>query len=93
MNKNELIDYISQEADTDLTKTAITEVVDLVFKGIKKGLKDDSETRLVGFGTFKVGHRKATTGRNPRTGESIQIPAKNVVKFTVGKELKEEVNK
>ena len=92
MNKNDLIDYIAAENSHDLTKAAAAEVLELLVKGIKKGLKDDGETKLVGFGTFKVGHRKATTGRNPRTGETIQIAAKNVVKFTVGKELKEEVN-
>ena len=55
-------------------------------------LKGGNEVRLVGFGTFLVANRAATTGRNPRTGESIQIPAKKVPKFRAGKSLKETVN-
>lgn len=93
MNKNELIDYISAKIKTDVTKTLITEIVDLAFEGIEGELKNGGEAKFVGFGTFKVSRRAATTGRNPRTGESIKIAAANRVKFTAGKELKEAVNK
>jgi DNA-binding protein HU-beta len=55
-------------------------------------LKKKQDARFVGFGTFSVSKRKARTGRNPRTGESIKIPARNVVKFSAGKEFKEMVN-
>jgi len=55
-------------------------------------LKRDEKVSIVGFGNFSVSHRKATTGRNPRTGESIQIPASKRPKFTVGKALKDAVN-
>lgn len=93
MNKNELIDYISTQVKGDVTKTLITEIIDVAFKGIEAELKNGGEAKFVGFGTFKVSRRKATTGRNPRTGEAIKIDAANRVKFTAGKELKEAVNK
>ncbi len=92
MNKNDIVEYISNENTHDLTKVAITEVVELLLKGAKASMKKGEEVKLVGFGTFKVVHKKATTGRNPRTGEAIQIAAKNKVKFVEGKELKETVN-
>ena len=63
-------------------------IIDTVSNALKRG----EEVRIVGFGTFSVSHRKATTGRNPRTGESIQIPASRRPKFTVGKALKDAVN-
>jgi len=93
VNKSELIDSISERSKTEVSKTLISGIVDLVFEGIETGLKKDGEARFVGFGTFKITHRKATTGRNPRSGEPIKIPASNRVKFTAGKELKESVNK
>lgn len=93
MNKNDLIDYISKHAKTEISKTLITEIVDLTFGGIESELKKGGEARFVGFGTFKTARRKATTGRNPRTGAAIKIAATNRVKFTAGKELKEAVNK
>jgi len=93
VNKNELIDFISKNCKTDISKTVITEIVDLAFSGIESELKKGGEARFVGFGTFKTTRRKATTGRNPRTGASIAIAASNRVKFTAGKELKESVNK
>lgn len=92
MNKNELVDFIASKVKTDVSKAVITEIVDLAFDGIGEELKKGGEARFTGFGTFKVGQRKATTGRNPRTGETIQIEAANRVKFTPGKELKEAVN-
>jgi len=92
VNKNDLIDYISEKTNSDVSKTLITEILDLAFGGISAELKNGGEARFVGFGTFKVSRREATTGRNPRTGEAIQIEASNRVKFTPGKELKEVVN-
>ena len=93
MNKNELIDFIAQKCEAGVSKTLITSIVDLAFEGIEAELKNGGEARFVGFGTFKTARRKASTGRNPRTGESIKIAASNRVKFTPGKELKEAVNK
>jgi DNA-binding protein HU-beta len=63
-----------------------------VLDNIAGSLSNGGEVRLVGFGTFSVTHRKATTGRNPRTGESIQIKASNQPKFKAGKALKDAVN-
>jgi len=92
MNKNELIDYISKNCKTEVSKNLVTEIIDLAFRGIETELKNGGEARFVGFGTFKIAKRKATTGRNPRTGDTIAIAASNRVKFTPGKELKEAVN-
>ncbi|MDG1287461.1 MAG: HU family DNA-binding protein [Rickettsiales bacterium] len=91
MNKNELISAVA--AQSDLTKAKSTEAVDAVFEAITGAMASGDEVRLVGFGTFTVVHRKATTGRNPRNGEVIQIAASNQPKFRPGKALKEVVNK
>ena len=91
MNKNELIAKIAD--DTDLSKADATRAVDAVFDTITAQLSVESEVRLVGFGTFSVSHRKATEGRNPRTGEKIQIPASKQPKFKAGKQLKDSVNR
>lgn len=91
MNKQDLIAYVAKQAD--LSKSKAAEAVDAVFEGIKKTLKSGGDARFVGFGTFSVAKRAATTGRNPRTGEPIKIPASKQPKFKAGKELKEAVNK
>jgi len=91
VNKNELIAKIAD--DTDLSKADATRAVDAVFDTITAQLSVESEVRLVGFGTFSVSHRKATEGRNPRTGEKIQIPASKQPKFKAGKQLKDSVNR
>ena len=75
-----------------LTKQDASRTVETILDTITNSLKRGEEVRLVGFGTFSVSHRKATTGRNPRTGESIQIPASKRPKFSVGKALKDAVN-
>lgn len=90
MNKNELISKVSD--DTGLSKADSLKAVDSVFDSITSELKNDGDVRLVGFGTFLVTKRKATTGRNPQTGAAIQIPAANVPKFRAGKALKDSVN-
>jgi DNA-binding protein HU-beta len=90
VNKNDLISSVA--ADSGLSKADATKAVDAVFDSIEKSLKSGNEVRLVGFGTFSVADRKASTGRNPRTGETIQIPASKQPKFKAGKGLKEAVN-
>lgn len=90
MNKNDLIAHVASSAG--LSKADAGRAVDAVFDGISSSLAGGNEVRLVGFGTFSVGHRKATTGKNPRTGETIQIPASNRAKFKAGKALKEAIN-
>lgn len=91
MNKNELISAVAGQSE--LTKAKATEAVDAVFASITGAMENGDEVRLVGFGTFTVVHRKATTGRNPRNGQVIQIAASNQPKFRPGKALKEVVNK
>lgn len=90
MNKNDLIAAVMNDAG--LSKRDATNAVDCVFSAITNALKGGQEVRLVGFGTFSVAKRAASQGRNPRTGETIQIPASNQPKFKAGKALKDSVN-
>lgn len=89
VNKNELIAAVASEAD--LSKADATRAVDAVFESITAALKAGDEVRLVGFGTFVVSERAASTGRNPRTGEAIDIAASKQPKFKAGKGLKDAV--
>ena len=91
MNKQDLVAKVADKADISKQKAA--QAVDAVIDAIKASLKKGDDVRLVGFGSFTVTKRAATTGRNPRTGEPIKIPASKRPKFTAGKELKEAVNK
>ena len=91
MNKNDLVSKVAESADISKQKAA--SAVDAVIEAIKGSLKSGEDVRLVGFGTFSVSNRAATTGRNPRTGEPIKIPASKQPKFKAGKDLKEAVNK
>ena len=90
MNKNDLVKSVADA--TDMSSADATRAVDGVFESITNSLRGGEEVRLVGFGSFSVVRRKATTGRNPRTGEAIDIPASNQPKFKAGKALKEAVN-
>ena len=91
MNKSDLIDAVAKQAD--LSKTKAQEALEAVLSSIKGTLKKGDDVRLVGFGTFSVSKRAATTGRNPRTGEKINIPASKRPTFKAVKDLKEAVNK
>ena len=90
MNKNELITSVSEASG--LSKSDAGKAVDGVIGAITGALKSGGDVRIVGFGTFSVAHRKATTGRNPRTGESIQIKASTVPSFKAGKAFKDALN-
>lgn len=90
MNKAELIELVGKK--TNLSKADSTEAVEAVFKGIQQTLKNGDSVTLVGFGTFSVSERAARTGRNPRTGEAITIPASKSPKFKAGKALKDALN-
>jgi len=90
VNKNDLAAYVAEE--TGLAKADASKAVDAVLEGIADALKDGTEVRLVGFGTFAVAERAASEGRNPRTGEKIDIPASRQPKFKAGKALKDAVN-
>ena len=90
MNKDDLVAAIA--TSTGMSKTDGAHAVDAVIASISDALKSGNEVRLTGFGTFSVSHRKASEGRNPRTGETIQIPASKQPKFKAGKSLKEALN-
>lgn len=90
MNKNDLISAVAESSG--LTRSDATKAVEGVFDAITGALKKGGEVRLVGFGTFSVVKRKASTGRNPRTGETMQIKASTLPKFKAGKGLKDAVN-
>jgi nucleoid DNA-binding protein len=88
MNKGDLVNEVEKVVSS---KKEAQAAVDCVFSSIINSLKKNDAVTLVGFGTFKVQKREARKGRNPATGEEIQIKAKNVPKFTAGKALKEAV--
>jgi DNA-binding protein HU-beta len=90
MNKNDLITAVAESSG--LTRNDAVKAVEGVFDAISGALKSGDEVRLVGFGTFSVAKRKASTGRNPRTGEAMEIKASTQPKFKAGKSLKDAVN-
>jgi len=90
VNKNDLIAAVATSAG--MSKADATTAVEGVFDTVTNELRAGGEVRLVGFGTFSVSTRKASTGRNPRTGEPIQIPETKQPKFKAGKGLKDAVN-
>jgi DNA-binding protein HU-beta len=90
MNKAELIDAVAEGAD--ISKAAATRAVDTMIDSITDALKKGDQVTIVGFGTYQVRERAARTGRNPRTGESINIPASKQPAFKAGKALKDAVN-
>jgi DNA-binding protein HU-beta len=90
MNKQELIAAVANVSG--LTKGDAVRAVEAVFDTIGAQLKKGDEVRLVGFGTFAVSKRKASTGRNPRTGEPMTIKASSQPKFKAGKVLKDSLN-
>ena len=90
MNKGELVASIADNAG--LTQSQAEAALSATLDAIQGALKGGESVSLVGFGTFSATHREARTGRNPRTGETIQIAAKNVAKFKPGKKLSESLN-
>ena len=90
MNKSELIDAVASSAD--LPKAAAARAVDSMIDVISATLRQGDQATIVGFGTFLVRKREARSGRNPRTGETIEIAASNVPSFKAGKALKDAVN-
>ncbi|MEK6540308.1 MAG: integration host factor subunit beta [Deltaproteobacteria bacterium] len=92
MTKSDLIEKISEKVK-NFTKRDVEIIVDKIFDSIKDGLVSGDKIEIRGFGSFKVKEHGARKGRNPKTGEAIDIPAKKTPFFKVGKELKERVNK
>jgi DNA-binding protein HU-beta len=90
MNKQELIEAVA--ASTGASKAATGEAIDAVLDTITQALTSGDTVQLIGFGSFATGQRAARAGRNPSTGEAIQIPAAKTVKFTAGKGFKDAVN-
>ncbi len=84
-------DLVAEVAERTETKKQAQEIVDLIFDSIKSALKKKDPVAIAGFGILKIKQTKARTGRNPKTGETIQIPAKKKVSFRPAKELKELV--
>lgn len=89
MNKSELIDSIADKAD--LSKAAAGKALEAVVATVTESLQKGEDVSVIGFGTFGISHRSARTGRNPKTGEAIQIPAGKAPKFKAGKALKDAV--
>lgn len=90
MKKVELVEAVAE--DTGLTKADATRAIDSIFKTITQALSKGDKVPLVGFGTFDVSKRAAREGRNPRTGATVQIAARNAVTFKPGSALKDAVN-
>lgn len=90
MNKSELISAMAEKSG--LTKADAGKALDALMESVTEGLTSGDRIALVGFGSWTVEERSARTGRNPRTGEEIQIPAKKVVKFKPGAGLSDAVN-
>lgn len=90
MNKSELVDAIASESG--LTKEQAAKAVNAFTASVQGALERGDDVVLVGFGTFSVKDRKARTGRNPKTGEELSIPASKVPSFKAGKNLKERLN-
>ena len=91
MNKAELIKAMADE--TELTQKDVEKVLNSFVNQVSNALENKDKVQLVGFGTFETRDRAAKTGRNPQTGEELNIPASTVPAFKAGKALKEKVNK
>ena len=91
MTKAELVEEVSRVSD--LTKKHSEVIVDTVFESIIEALKRGEKIELRGFGSFRLRNRKSRTGRNPKTGEKVEVPSKKIPYFKPGKELKELINK
>lgn len=89
MNRAEMVAAVATK--TSISKKAASEVIDAVLESIKEGLLTDGRVALIGFGAWEVTERSARTGRNPQTGEPMNIPAAKTVRFKAGKNFKEEI--
>ena len=90
MNKTELVEHIAKNAD--ISKAAATRALDSTITAIRTTLKKGGTVSLVGFGSFAVTKRPARKGRNPRTGETVDVPAKSVPYFKPGKDMRKRLN-
>src|SRR5580698_7616954 len=95
VNKNEFVAAVCENKSLqkmELSKSCVSAIIDACLDTIEASLRKGEEVRLVGFGNFYVSKRDASKGRNPRTGEEIQIKASRLPKFRAGKQLKDQVN-
>ncbi|UCC79181.1 MAG: HU family DNA-binding protein [Candidatus Zixiibacteriota bacterium] len=90
MNKDQIIEKVAE--DVGITRSQASKAVKSMFDGIVTSLRQGNKVSVSGFGTFDISNRKARTGRNPQTGEEIQISASRVPKFKAGKAFKEALN-
>lgn len=90
MTKTDLVNYMAEEAG--LSKADATRALDAFMSGVTKGLKEDKKVALTGFCTFTAKDKPATTGRNPRTGETVEIAARTAVTVKIGAKLKDALN-
>lgn len=90
MGKSQLVDFIAEEAG--LTKADASRALEAMMKGVVKGLKEEGKVTVTGFATFTAKKKAASTGRNPRTGEAVAIPARTAVVIKSGSKLKEALN-
>ena len=90
MNKSELVDSIAEKSGLNQTQAA--DALNAMMESVGEALENNDTISLVGFGTFSVKDRKARTGRNPKTGDELQIPASRVPHFKAGKGLKDRLN-
>ena len=90
MSKTDLVNYIAEE--TGLTKADASRALEAMICGVTKGLKEDGKVTVTGFATFSAKHKEASTARNPKTGETVTVPAKMAVTIKAGSKLKEALN-
>ena len=91
MNKAQLVDIVQRELGKNISHAASERALDAVLSAIRKGVQSSGTVQLVGFGTFRVSKRAARMGRNPKTGEQIQIKASKTVRFSAGQGLKQSL--
>lgn len=89
MNKAQLIQAVADQ--TGMTKKGVSDVLDATLEAIMDSIKNGDSVTLTGFGTFRSVHQAASTKRNPKTGEAVDVPAKNVPRFRAGKQFRELV--
>ena len=91
MNKAELTKVIQKELGKDASNAAAERALNAVLKGIERGVQSDGRIELVGFGSFRISHLRARPGRNPKTGETIQVKPSKTVRFRAGLDLRESL--
>lgn len=90
MSKTDLVNYIAEE--TGLTKADATRALEAMMSGVVKGLKESGKVTITGFCTYAAKDKPASTGRNPKTGEAVTIPARTAVTIKAGSKLKDALN-